>query len=111
MIGYLVEAAIKMLWMIGPSIILVVGLSWTINKILPSGIPILPNWFMYVGTSFLKMVHGAANMGEVKLATGTAVLVSAILTGIFWRNLLLPATIIAGFITLLLSFLQDTDLR
>jgi hypothetical protein len=57
------------------------------------------------------MVHGAANIGEVKLATGTAVLVSAILTGVFWRNLLFPATIIAGFVTLLLSFLQDTDLR
>lgn len=111
MIGYLLEAAIKMLWMIGPAIILVVGLSWTINKIIPSGIPILPNWFMDVGTSFLKMVHGAANIGEVKLATGTTVLVSAILTGVFWRNLLLPATITAGFVTLLLSFLPDTDLR
>ena len=111
MIDYLREAAIIMMWMIGPSIILVIGLSWTINKILPSGIPILPNSFMDVGTSFLKMVHGAANIGEVKLAIGTAVLVSAILTGVFWRHLLLPATIIAGFITLLLSFLQDTDLR
>jgi chromate transport protein ChrA len=111
MIDSLLEAVIKMLWMIGPSIILAVGLSWTINKILPSGIPILPNWFMYVGTSFLKMVHGAANMGEIKLATGTSILVSAMLTGIFWRNLLFPATIIAGFITLFLSFLQDTDLR
>lgn len=111
MIDSLLEAAIKMLWMIGPSIILVVGLSWTINKILPSGIPILPNWFMDVGTSFLKMVRGAANMGEIKLATGTAVLVSAILTGVFWRNLFFPSTIIAGFITLFLSFLKDTELR
>lgn len=111
MIDSLLEAAIKMLWMIGPAIILVVGLSWTINKILPSGIPLLPNWFMYVGSSFLKMVHREANIGEIKLATGTTILVSAILTGVFWRNLLLPATIIAGFITLFLSFLQDTELR